>query len=387
MGHDQKLVKEPMADVTAPPSSDASPATAVEDLSAYIISGSVSAVQGESPYPTVNRTPAQGVEDAVEAERLGFRRIWISERMDIKDAYAILAGAAARTRRIDVGTGAVAAPTRHPMTMAAWGATMHACYGPRVVLGLGRGDTRAYGPMGIKGATLRYMTDYADILKKLWAGERVTYDGPVGKFDGMACSNTYDGPRPQLWFATFGNEFAANVCAHSYDGAILAPMLSPEAVSRAVERIRGACERIGRDPSTFRICATVVTAPELDDFETRALTYARAITYLTWEWYGNVLATANGWDPKTVEKVRSHKQFQKLDSNPDFMFHRHEMMEPAELVPTEWMEDVSAVGSTEECVRSLQRFRDAGADEIATYGSTPGQNAKLIARWRQAKVR
>jgi alkanesulfonate monooxygenase SsuD/methylene tetrahydromethanopterin reductase-like flavin-dependent oxidoreductase (luciferase family) len=69
------------------------------------------------------------------------------------------------------------------------------------------------------------------------------------------------------------------------------------------------------------------------------------------------------------------------------MFHRHEMMEPAELVPDEWMADVSAIGTTEQCVASLQRFRDAGADEIATYGSTPGQNAKLIARWRELKQR
>jgi probable F420-dependent oxidoreductase len=376
-----------MTDVMAAPASETTVPTVVEDLSAYVISGAVRATQGEQRYATVNRTPAQGVEDGVEAERLGFRRIWISERMDIKDAFAILAGVAARTSRIDVGTGAVPAPTRYPITMAAWCATMHACYGPRVVLGLGRGDTRAYGPMGIKGATLRYMTDYATILKQLWAGEIITYDGPVGKFEEMACPNLYDGPRPQLWYATFGNEKAADVCARSYDGAILVPMMSPEAVGRAVQRIRGACERIGRDPASFHICASVVTAPDLDDFETRALTHARALTYLTWEWYGNALVTANRWDPKIVEKIVSHKQFQGNARNADFMFHRHEMMEPAELVPDEWMADVSAIGTTEQCVASLQRFRDAGADEIATYGSTPGQNAKLIARWRELKQR
>jgi hypothetical protein len=33
-------------------------------------------------------------------------------------------------------------------------------------------------------------------------------------------------------------------------------------------------------------------------------------------------------------------------------------------------------------VRTLQDFRDAGADEVTTYGSTPAQNAELIAAWR-----
>lgn len=358
-------------------------ADVVEDLSAYVIAGAVRSTQGDERYPTVNRTPAQGVEDGVEAERLGFRRAWLSERMDIKDAFAILAGIAARTTRIDVATGAIPPQTRHPVPLAAWGATMHACYGPRVVLGLGRGDTRAYGPMGIKGATFRVLEDYVDILKRLWAGETVAYDGPVGTMTGAACPDTYDGPRPQLWFATFGNEKAAEVCARSFDGAILTPMLSPEAVGRAVERIHAACKRIGRDPATFRICASVVTTPDLDDYETRALAHARALTYLTWEWYGNALATSNGWDLQTVEKIQAHEQFQSAERNADFSFHRHEMMEPAKLVPDEWMLDVNAIGSTDECIRSLRRFKDAGADEIATYGSTPGQNAKLIGRWRE----
>jgi hypothetical protein len=40
-----------------------------------------------------------------------------------------------------------------------------------------------------------------------------------------------------------------------------------------------------------------------------------------------------------------------------------------------------AIGSAQDCVASLQRFRDAGADEIVTYGSTPAQNAGLAAAW------
>jgi 5,10-methylenetetrahydromethanopterin reductase len=40
----------------------------------------------------------------------------------------------------------------------------------------------------------------------------------------------------------------------------------------------------------------------------------------------------------------------------------------------------------QHCVAKLQQFRDAGADEIATYGSTPGQNAELIDAWRNRTV-
>jgi len=66
-------------------------------------------------------------------------------------------------------------------------------------------------------------------------------------------------------------------------------------------------------------------------------------------------------------------------------FHRHEMLGPASLLPREWIFDSCAIGTVDECVSNLVRFIDAGADEIATYGSTPRQNAKLITAWRERK--
>jgi hypothetical protein len=56
---------------------------------------------------------------------------------------------------------------------------------------------------------------------------------------------------------------------------------------------------------------------------------------------------------------------------------------PGSVLPWEWILDSSAVGTAQECVTSLQRFIDAGADEVTTYGSTPRQNAALIAAWRE----
>lgn len=40
--------------------------------------------------------------------------------------------------------------------------------------------------------------------------------------------------------------------------------------------------------------------------------------------------------------------------------------------------------SVGECVATLRRFRDAGADELVTYGSTPAQNAALASAWAAA---
>jgi alkanesulfonate monooxygenase SsuD/methylene tetrahydromethanopterin reductase-like flavin-dependent oxidoreductase (luciferase family) len=66
----------------------------------------------------------------------------------------------------------------------------------------------------------------------------------------------------------------------------------------------------------------------------------------------------------------------------DLTYHRIQLMEPARLIPDAWMEETCALGTVDQCVTQLRRFRDAGADEIATYGSTPAQNAGLIEAWR-----
>src|SRR6201982_3178871 len=97
-----------MSSITEPRTAAPSPlAPVAEDMSAYVIAGAVTSEQEPSQWETVSRTPAQGIDDGVEAERLGFRRVWLSERIDIKNADVILSGIGARTSRIDLGTGVI----------------------------------------------------------------------------------------------------------------------------------------------------------------------------------------------------------------------------------------------------------------------------------------
>ena len=266
---------------------------------------------------------------------------------------------------------------------AALAATMQACYGQRFVLGLGRGDDGYFRGTGIRMASYPYMEDYIDIIRKLWRGETVRYEGPVGTFEAMSFAETYHGDPPPIWFAGYGLPKGARLIAERCDGVLLVPMMTPEAVRESVQRIHAECERIGRDPASIRIAALVVTAPDMDDFETRAIAHGRAVTYLQYKGYGETLCAVNHWDPKILDDIRNHQQFAGLAEVADRVFQRHQMMDVAAKVPDAYMEDCSAFGSVDECVASLQRFIDAGAHEIATYGSTPEQNARLVAAWRE----
>lgn len=361
----------------------------VDDLSAFLIAGRVvSHHRPDAVDATGSRTPVDGINDGVMAEALGFRRVFLSERWNLKEASVVLAAVGARTDRVDLATGLVSPARRNVLHMAALGATMHACFGPRFVLGLGRGDHSYLRSEGLRTQGFQGLCDHVDIVRRLWGGETVSYDGPAGRYDNIKLGDTYEGPQPKVWYGTFGLPHAAQAVARAFDGVLLPPVFTPDATAAAVARIRSACDRVGRDPETVRICQCVITAPDLSDDESRALAHARAVTYLQAPEYGDALVRANGWDTGPVEKLRAHPQFSGRTEMADLGFHRIELMEPSRLIPEAWMQETSALGSVRECVAKLQRFRDAGADEIATYGSTPGQNVELIdARRRRDSTR
>jgi probable F420-dependent oxidoreductase len=355
----------------------------VTELSAYVISGAVTAHLKERRFETESRTVAEGIQDGVDAERLGFHRIFLSERYDIKHADVLLSGIAARTESIGLATGAIDPQTRQVWNTAAFGATMHACYGPRLTICLGLGDDMIFTRMGLRKAKYREMLEYADMYRALWRGESVSYSGQSGSFENFSFSETYDGPSPALWLASFANPKGAETIAAAFDGVILPPVFTPQATAAAALRIRGACERIDRDPETVRICQSVITAPDLDESEFRQLAHARATSYFVYPGYGENLARVNGWDEQVVLDVRNHPIFTGTAKVADMEMHRHQMLDAAALIPDEYMLESCAFGTAEQCSSALQRFADAGADEIATYGSTPAQNAGLLDLWQK----
>ena len=144
----------------------------VEDMGIFLIAGRT-------------KDPARALVEGEEAERLGFRRAWLSERYDLKEAGALLGGVSARTTRLEVGTGVLASGSRHPLITAAIASTMQAMYGGRFILGLGRSAGEYLAKQSITIHSLKAFADYIEIVRALLAGDAVTYDGPAGSFDEL----------------------------------------------------------------------------------------------------------------------------------------------------------------------------------------------------------
>ena len=86
---------------------------------------------------------SETVEAAKEAERLGYKRIWLAEHHNMphiaSSATAVLIGhVAEKTRNIRVGSGGIMLPNHSPLIVAEQFGTLEAMYPGRIDLGLGR---------------------------------------------------------------------------------------------------------------------------------------------------------------------------------------------------------------------------------------------------------
>jgi F420-dependent oxidoreductase-like protein len=123
---------------------------------------------------------------AQEADRLGYAVAWVAEAYGT-DAVTVLTWIAAKTERIDVGSGILQVPARIPTMTAMTAATLDMLSGGRFRLGLGlSGPQVSEGWYGVRFAKpLARTREYVDIVKLALSREPVRYDG-----------NTYQLPLP-----------------------------------------------------------------------------------------------------------------------------------------------------------------------------------------------
>lgn len=130
------------------------------------------------------RLYAQSLDQIVEAERLGFDSVWITEHHFCDDGYTpsplvMAAAIGARTRRMRLGTNLMILPLHNPVRIAEDAATLSLLTGGRFDLGVGIGyrelEFREFGRELKQRPSL--VEEAIAIIRKAWAGERINFEG------------------------------------------------------------------------------------------------------------------------------------------------------------------------------------------------------------------
>src|SRR3954469_19507050 len=136
--------------------------------------------------------PLAGAEAAVAMERAGLDVIWVPEAYSF-DAVSLMGFLAAKTERVQIGSGILPIYSRTPALTAMTAAGLDALSGGRMILGLG-----ASGPQVIEGfhgvpydKPVARTREIIEICRKVWRREQLTNEGlypiplPEGQGTGL----------------------------------------------------------------------------------------------------------------------------------------------------------------------------------------------------------
>ncbi|MFA5525009.1 MAG: TIGR03857 family LLM class F420-dependent oxidoreductase [Tissierellales bacterium] len=334
--------------------------------------------------------PTQAIAEITDAERLGFGSVWISERFSSKNADVLSGAAAVLSPSMGIAAGLIQnMPLRHPLVTAGYAATMAKLSGDRFALGVGRGTDSLADATGTPRLTFQVMEDYITILRQLWDGATVNYEGPLGRITNLRLGADLP-TRPPIIMAAMGSktlEWAGRHC----DGVVFNSLWTPEAVEQSAQMVRQGAEKAGRDPASVRIWSIMVTACDVAEESMLHYVVRRMNTYLLFPAMFDAICDANGWQRSDAVRLREAlKEFDKNKStgtmgDESTTRDLDELRHMATLYPREWIERGNAVGSGEDGAQAALARIKAGADGILFHGSPPSELAGVLDAW--SKIR
>lgn len=233
------------------------------------------------------------------------------------DAWITLAGLARDTSTIRLGTLVTSATFRHPGPLAVSVAGVDQMSGGRVELGLGAGwyaeEHRAYGiPFPSLGERFERLEDHLAIVTGMWA----TPSGTPFSHDGRHCSviDSPALPKPvqsagvPLIIGGRGERRTPRLAAR-YAAEFNTPFMSIDEFVVQRDRVRRACDDIGRDPDSMIFSAALVVC--VGENETEVERRARAIGRDPEELRRNgvagtpseVITTLSGWTDAGASRI------------------------------------------------------------------------------------
>ena len=199
------------------------------------------------------------IEYGIRAEELGFDSIWVWDHIllgvdptfPIVDSLTVLTGIAARTSKIQMGTGILVLPLRNPVILAKQLSSMDQLSQGRLCMGMASGwYKREFDAVGVPfNKRGKIMDENLEIMRRLWTEERVT-----GEYTNHSLSNAVMYPKPhQSAIPILIGGYADRVlkrAAVEGDGW-LTYFYRAEDFKKSWDKIRSFAEESGKDPDVL----------------------------------------------------------------------------------------------------------------------------------------
>ena len=214
------------------------------------------AMRNFTTYPEMP-DPQALIAYAVKAEALGFHSVWVWDHVllgvdppfPVVDSLTLLAAIAARTSKINLGTGVLVLPLRNPVVLAKELASLDLIAGGRLLLGMASGwYRREFDAVGVPFRERgRIMDRNLEIMRLLWTEDQVNGDYPPHRLRGANLS-----PKPErLPVILIGGYVERVLKRAAFNGGWLTYFYTPEGFAKSWAKVRGFAEEAGRDPDAL----------------------------------------------------------------------------------------------------------------------------------------
>jgi len=309
---------------------------------------------------------------ATEAEKLGVDQAWSAEAWGM-DAIAPLAYLAARTERMQLGTGIMQVCARTAASVAMTAMSMDTVTGGRFLLGLGNS-----GPQVVEGLhgqpferPATRMRETVEIVRLACAGEKLAYRGetielprPGGR--GKALRLAQPPTLVPIYLATLAPR-ALEMTGAIADGW-LGTSFTPDAPEAHLEYLRRGAERAGRklQDLTLGVDAAIAITDDPEPLvQVQKASMAFQLSAMgspTMNFYNDAYARAGFQDACTeVRKLWLEKK----------------RGEAVQAVPDEMIHKTAIIGDERHVRERLRKYRDAGIDELMLHPIAPDATSQL----------
>ena len=196
---------------------------------------------------------------ARQVEELGYDSVWVGDSFVARhrlEPLTLLAAIAMVTDRVTIGTAALTAVLREPLTLAHTIVTLDQLSSGRLRLAIGTG-----APLPVQSeydaVTMSYRerADRVDEAVKFWKRAWRNEEGDlVGQYMDLSGLRLQMPPSefggPQLWLASNGKPGAVARTGTLYDGW-MPILINPDQYARSLTAIRDAASAAGRDPAAI----------------------------------------------------------------------------------------------------------------------------------------
>ena len=191
---------------------------------------------------------------SMQAEKLGYDSIWITDHFNNRNVYVSLAFIANYTEHINLGPGVTNPYLVHPVITAQSVATLNEVAPGRVICGIGAGDKTTLEMLGKNmDSPLRAMRESVELIRRQVAREKQGYEGKMFATSAGARFNFKTKGTIPIYIGAQGSRML-QLAGKIGDGALINAS-HPRDIERAVKLIRKGVEKAGRKMDDVDVAA------------------------------------------------------------------------------------------------------------------------------------